>query len=90
MWQNFFFNSIKEQSSQLTINHVLNEFFNRDVDTIIEHLCNDVEEGRAIGGLCREFCQPSVLKPVQCQAWHGGKEIVFKAEFHGNSVYVKG
>lgn len=62
---------------------------NRKTEVIIDHLCDDVESGRAIGNLCKEFCS-GALNSHNCQAFHGGKEVVFSAQFHGNPVFVKG
>jgi len=63
---------------------------NREIVMVVSDVCHDVEEGRAIGTLCKEFCMKNTLVPVSCQPFHGGKEIVFKATFHGNPVFVKG
>lgn len=62
---------------------------NRETQTLISNLCEDVESGQAIGSLCKEFCSGALNSHI-CEAFHGGKEVVFSAQFHGNSVYVKG
>ena len=56
---------------------------------LVDHLCDDVENGRTIGNLCKEICS-GALDSYTCQALHGGKEVVFSAQFHANPVYVKG
>ena len=56
---------------------------------LVDHLCDDVESGRAIGNLCKEICG-GALDSYNCQALHGGKEVVFSAQFHANPVFVKG
>jgi len=62
---------------------------NRDTQTLLLNLCDDVESGKAIGSLCKEFCS-GALSSHNCLAFHRGKEVVFSAQFHGNTVYVKG
>jgi hypothetical protein len=63
--------------------------FFRDTQTLLLNLCDDVESGKAIGSLCKEFCS-GALSSHNCLAFHRGKEVVFSAQFHGNTVYVKG
>lgn len=63
--------------------------WNRKTLLLVDHLCDDVENGRTIGNLCKEICS-GALDSYTCQALHGGKEVVFSAQFHANPVYVKG
>lgn len=63
---------------------------NWEITAVLDDLCADVEEGRALGTLCKEICMKNTLVPQQCQAFHGGKEVVFRALFHDIPVYVKG
>ena len=62
----------------------------REVARVLAEMCNKVNEGQALGPLCKEVCMKNTLQPRGCQAWHAGKEIVFRALFHGNPVFVKG
>jgi len=62
---------------------------NRESQLLLDKLCEDVESGKAVGNLCKVVCS-GALKVEDCQTFHLGKEVVFKASLHDSPVYVKG
>jgi len=62
---------------------------NRESQLLLDRLCEDVESGRAVGNLCKVVCS-GALVVKDCETFHLGKEVVFKASLHDSPVYVKG
>ena len=62
----------------------------REMDNVINTICDQASKGRALGDMCIEMCEGQTVKPVKCQAGHEGKEVVFEATFRDIEVFVKG
>ena len=53
-------------------------------------VCGQVEEGLAVGDMCRDLCHLQTVRPDGCPSYHSGKDVVFSAEFRGSlPVMVK-
>lgn len=63
---------------------------NYELSSVSATLCSLYKDGVAMGDMCHAICVSKSLVPDSCEAWHGGKEVVFSAFFRGNPVYIKG
>ena len=52
----------------------------RCYQSTVQTVCDQLEEGLAIGNMCHDLCQLDTIKPTECPAHHHGKEVVFRAE----------
>jgi len=62
----------------------------REMDLVINTVCDQASRGEALGDMCNELCEGHTVVPVQCQAGHEGKYVVFEATFRDIEVFVKG
>ena len=63
---------------------------NWEMDSVMNTLCEEARKREALGDMCLELCEVETVVPVQCQAGHEGKEVVFEASFRDIEVFVKG
>ena len=43
---------------------------NREMDRVMNTLCEQAGKGEALGDMCLELCEVDTVEPVQCQAGH--------------------
>ena len=63
---------------------------NHEMDRAMNTLCEQARKREALGDMCLELCEVETVVPVQCQAGHQGKDVVFEASFRDIEVFVKG
>ncbi|XP_044736797.1 divergent protein kinase domain 1C [Chrysoperla carnea] len=55
----------------------------------VKQVCNEHQNGNAIGNLCKALCTSGDINSLTCQTFHNGKESVFIAEWHETKLVFK-